>query len=427
MESIQKIVENFYSRQFRPSLLDGIEDIEDYVPGGFCPVHLGDTFAHRRYRVIHKLGVGGFSTVWLARDDVGQRYVSLKILRAEDSEDCNELQIQEHLRSRTDSHPGRAHVALLVDHFTVVSPNGSHTALVYTLAGPTLTKMYSRNGEVRGNRRFRGDLARKTALQTAQALDFVHKSGVVHGDLTASNVLLKLAPIDNFSEDDIYRWLGTPIKEDLFCLTDSDHPNSAPQYVVACAQLTKVDQSLLNGDITIIDFGEAFKEDSPPADGVGTPAGYKAPELFFDEPPSKQSDIWALACTLFEIRAGSQLFAGYFGTEDEALENMVKTLGNLPEPWHGRWIEDYDPAEDVIAGSLPLRFQIQDIGVDDKINEYEPDDRYTSDLLERPRTTLSDDEIILLEDLLSKLLMYRPDQRRSVEWVCEHPWFQYTS
>lgn len=170
-----------HARQFRPSLLDGIEDIEDYIPGGFCPVHLGDTFANQRYRIIHKLGAGGFSTVWLTRDDTEQRYVSLKILRAEDSEECNELQIQEHLKSQAGNHPGRVHVSLLLDYFTCASPNGSHTALVYTLAGPTLSKMYSRNGEVRGNRRFRGELARKTALQTAQALDFVHSSGVVHG------------------------------------------------------------------------------------------------------------------------------------------------------------------------------------------------------------------------------------------------------
>lgn len=170
-----------YARQFRPSLLDGIEDIEDYVPGGFCPVHLGDTFADQRYRIIHKLGAGGFSTVWLARDHIEQRYVSLKILRAEDSEECNELQIQEHLKSQTGNRPGRAHVALLLDHFTCVSPNGSHKVLVYPIAGPTLSKMYSRNGEVRGNRRFHGELARKTAFQTVQAMDFVHSLGIVHG------------------------------------------------------------------------------------------------------------------------------------------------------------------------------------------------------------------------------------------------------
>jgi serine/threonine-protein kinase SRPK3 len=39
-----------------------------YRPGGYHPVCLGDTFKGGRYKVHHKLGWGGFSTVWLAKD-----------------------------------------------------------------------------------------------------------------------------------------------------------------------------------------------------------------------------------------------------------------------------------------------------------------------------------------------------------------------
>lgn len=44
------------------------EWIEDNRPGSFHPVHLGDTFHDGQYKVLRKLGEGGFSTVWLARD-----------------------------------------------------------------------------------------------------------------------------------------------------------------------------------------------------------------------------------------------------------------------------------------------------------------------------------------------------------------------
>lgn len=44
------------------------EWIEDYRPGGYHPVHLGDVFNDGQYRVIRKLGDGAYSTVWLARD-----------------------------------------------------------------------------------------------------------------------------------------------------------------------------------------------------------------------------------------------------------------------------------------------------------------------------------------------------------------------
>jgi hypothetical protein len=43
------------------------ESIEDYLPGGYHPVHLKDTLK-AQYKVIRKLGDGGSSTVWLAFD-----------------------------------------------------------------------------------------------------------------------------------------------------------------------------------------------------------------------------------------------------------------------------------------------------------------------------------------------------------------------
>lgn len=45
------------------------EDWEDYVKGGYHPVHIGDQFSEGRYTVVRKLGWGHFSTVWLAKDD----------------------------------------------------------------------------------------------------------------------------------------------------------------------------------------------------------------------------------------------------------------------------------------------------------------------------------------------------------------------
>ncbi|KAF8965091.1 hypothetical protein BDZ97DRAFT_1813604 [Flammula alnicola] len=41
---------------------DGVEDINRYAPGGFHPVHLGNTFKSDKatYRVLNKLGHGSF-------------------------------------------------------------------------------------------------------------------------------------------------------------------------------------------------------------------------------------------------------------------------------------------------------------------------------------------------------------------------------
>lgn len=45
-----------------------VEDPNGYHTMLYFPVSLGDLFENGRYRVIHKLGWGGFATVWLARD-----------------------------------------------------------------------------------------------------------------------------------------------------------------------------------------------------------------------------------------------------------------------------------------------------------------------------------------------------------------------
>ena len=54
-----------------------------YLPGGYHPVHLGDTFHNGTYEVVHKLGYGQYSTVWLVKDRKRGRYASMKTLAAD--------------------------------------------------------------------------------------------------------------------------------------------------------------------------------------------------------------------------------------------------------------------------------------------------------------------------------------------------------
>ncbi|KAI9163422.1 High-affinity methionine permease [Paramyrothecium foliicola] len=44
------------------------EPLRRYRPGGYHPVVLGDLLNHGRYKVIHKLGWGGYATTWAAKD-----------------------------------------------------------------------------------------------------------------------------------------------------------------------------------------------------------------------------------------------------------------------------------------------------------------------------------------------------------------------
>lgn len=52
------------------NLLYTQEALSRYRPGGYHPVSLRDTFNNGRYYARHKLGWGGYSTVWLTKDKV---------------------------------------------------------------------------------------------------------------------------------------------------------------------------------------------------------------------------------------------------------------------------------------------------------------------------------------------------------------------
>lgn len=56
--------------------------MEMYRPGGYHRISIGDQL-HARYRVVYKLGHGGYSTIWLARDECSQKFVTVKVGAAE--------------------------------------------------------------------------------------------------------------------------------------------------------------------------------------------------------------------------------------------------------------------------------------------------------------------------------------------------------
>ncbi|KAF8957092.1 hypothetical protein BDZ97DRAFT_1763173 [Flammula alnicola] len=62
---------------------------------------------------------------------------------------------------------------------------------------------------------------------------------------------------------------------------------------------------------------------------------YQSPEARFEGRIGMPFDVWALACTIFEIRAGFPLFEAFLGGADEVFKEIVATLGKLPEPWWG--------------------------------------------------------------------------------------------
>lgn len=175
-------------RRFLPLSIDHVEEIEEYRPGGYHPVHLGDTF-NGRYKVIHKLGSGGLSTTWLARDQTAKRYRAIKILKADETAMSTELRTLQWLASLQTDNPGTKHIRRLDDNFVIHGPNGNHTCLVTDAAGPSLQDLYNVTGSgyAAGSRRLRADIARTVARQVVEAVDLLHSQRVCHGGNTYLN------------------------------------------------------------------------------------------------------------------------------------------------------------------------------------------------------------------------------------------------
>ncbi|ETS80605.1 hypothetical protein PFICI_08134 [Pestalotiopsis fici W106-1] len=417
------------ARRYIPLGLDNFEDIEEYRPGGYHPVHLGDIL-DGRYRILHKLGSGGFSTTWLARDNVG--YHALKILKAEETELSTELQTLERLARLQAVHPKDSHVRHLIDHFVVQGPNGQHDCLVTEVAGPSIYELYNvpGHGYAAGARRLRVDIARKIIRQVVEAVHFLHSLEICHGDLTPSNVLLSLRSMTDWTEAEVYERFGTPSTVKLVKASKSSSDNSAPEYVVEPASMP--DAKYFTHDALLVDFGESFPFSKPPSPGdIGIPVRYRAPETIFESKLTPASEAWSLACVLFEFRAGNPLFTSILGSKDEIIQQMVQMKGKLPDQWWKSWDkrsmcfdEDGKPLKEwpngiPMAVEYPIEEMVADIGSED--DEAAMFGSVMS-MLEPMGTRVPEDEAENMKDFLNGVLKWSPDQRWSITHILQHPW-----
>ena len=133
-----------------------------------------------RYRVLRRIGEGGFGEVWLARDDREGVDVVLKRLDRHEARDARALQrVQREVRT-----------SQLVPHPNVVAVHGVETVgdetylVMEHLAGGSLADV------LRARRRLPEARVAGIGLDVLAALDALHARGVVHQDVKPANILL---------------------------------------------------------------------------------------------------------------------------------------------------------------------------------------------------------------------------------------------
>ena len=266
-------------------------------------------------------------------------------------------------------------------------------------------------------------------------------------DFTLENILHRISSLEGLSEDAVLSILGEPSLNKVYdpdSDTDNHNNPSAPQYLVYPLAWDTVDSEHISSDICVIDFGESFAASQPP-EALGIPGPYRSPELILEQKAGYGSDLWALGCTLFEIRTGRKLFDQFDDEDDVCLDAMVQVLGIMPEPWWSTtWVERkrlYEDRADDVGKAIAIWDQEQHDGtVSERIIHPSVAEgaRSLSDKLAPGLWHLSGEsrgsdhhreisprERALFADLLSKLLTYAPEKRISASSALQHEWFKY--
>ncbi|KAJ6023893.1 hypothetical protein N7540_004690, partial [Penicillium herquei] len=390
---------------------EGLEPLEDYQSDGFHPVHLGDILGpSQRYRVIHKLGHGGFGTVWLCRDTQEIGYVAVKVMVG-DADPKTVVDLT--LTNLDKSVPRAEHIAIPLDSFSIDWPNGSHQCIVLPVLGPCVSpELWLELGEDPG------PILRNMAYQAVLAMKWLHGRCFCHGDFRPSNILVKLNSFDHLSEDELLSLIAHPEKAYVRTESGEELPESSPQYLTLPADISRLGEKYLTDKICIIDFGETFPISSPP-EGLGIPENYLPPEVLLEHEDAvgPACDIWALGCTLFEIRQQIPLFYMIYDI-DELIAEMVRFFGKLPQAWWDKWearSDFFDDEGNWVWGRPNAQKWSLEVALNNPVEIFRP---------KAQRLVTSQEEQALLADLLYRIFRYEPEQRLSVDDVLNHDWFK---
>ncbi|RCI08652.1 hypothetical protein L249_4798 [Ophiocordyceps polyrhachis-furcata BCC 54312] len=318
-----------YKREY--GWVDGAEVLERYSEGGYHPVEIGNVL-HDRYHIIDKLGYGGWSTVWLARDSVKERYVALKVGRADSL--GNETETLRALETAG----GCDAIPRLLDQFHVDGPNGSHPCSV---TEPALCSLY----DCSFSRLFPRDVARALSYELALAVSYLHSHGYAHGDIYLPNVLLKApSTLNQLSVEQFREKFGKPDIYPVKRLDGNPLPPGVPRTAVVPCYLQKKhvkNFTLSDARILLSDFGEAFAPAAQSRRGADchSPTDYRPPDAFLqpDIPLSFSSDIWCLALAIWDILGMQPLFGSFFGCPESLVSQVVDVFGPLPSGWWEKW------------------------------------------------------------------------------------------
>ncbi|EFR01101.1 serine/threonine protein kinase [Nannizzia gypsea CBS 118893] len=354
----------------------------------FYPVCIGEIL-NDRYRIDHKLGHGGFSTVWLAYDLEKKTDVALKVT---DSSEIGKYEAQIHekiIRRVKDT----SHILTYLRTFSLQGEGSNrHQVLVFPWVGECLFDL----------KIWKMTMASRmlAARHLLEALNSLHSAGIVHRDVTGYNCFQGIAPLENHTRKYKYERLGRPLKLSIEKWLEENIWK--PGQLVAPVKIPEDLQEdiFYLGDFSLaINVGERVtpeREGRPPVD-------YCSPERLHGFPPSTACDMWSYMCVFSEFYLGFRVIGKGLG--DGIIPAMVESLGPLPAEWKGRLFWEYE-----------------DQWYDQNI---EPNpQRPFEDRIKRLRPDIDQAELELVSSLFRRGFRLEPEKRPTAAELLQDPSFK---
>lgn len=137
-------------------------------------------FIGDRYEIINKIGTGGMSDVYKAKDHTLGRFVAIKVLKSEFSEDVNFVT---KFRTEAQSAAGLEHPNI-VNIYDVGSENGMHYIVMEYVEGITLKTYIEKKGQLTFKE------AVSIAIQVGRGIEAAHNKGIIHRDIKPQNIII---------------------------------------------------------------------------------------------------------------------------------------------------------------------------------------------------------------------------------------------
>ena len=135
---------------------------------------------NNRYQLLERLGVGGMAEVFRARDVMLDRYVAIKVLRKDYTEN---QAFQDRFRQEARSAANLSHPNIVTVHDFGLSEGQLYIVMEH-MPGTDLKTIIRKRG------RFTVEEAIPLAVQASAGLGYAHRAGLVHCDVKPQNMLV---------------------------------------------------------------------------------------------------------------------------------------------------------------------------------------------------------------------------------------------